>query len=103
MSAEEERRAAYHESGHAVVAAALGRADELHRVTILPRARGLGMTGLQREGDAYLRTRGHLFGQVVISMGGIAAEEIALGEPSTGAEQDIELATELATSWVATA
>ena len=96
LSAEEENRAAYHESGHAVVAAALGRADELHRVTILPRARGLGMTGLQREGDAYLRTRGHLFGQVVISMGGIAAEEIALGEPSTGAEQDIELATELA-------
>jgi cell division protease FtsH len=96
LTEEEERRAAYHESGHAIVAAALGRADELHRVTILPRARGLGMTGLQREGDAYLRTRGHLFGQVVISMGGIAAEEIALGEPSTGAEQDIELATEVA-------
>ena len=104
LSAEEEKRAAYHESGHAIVAAALGRADELHRVTILPRARGLGMTGLQREGDAYLRTRGHLFGQVVISMGGIAAEEIALGEPSTGAEQDIELATNwLGTSSVATA
>jgi cell division protease FtsH len=96
LSAEEERRAAYHESGHAIVAASLGRADDLHRVTILPRARGLGLTGLQREGDSYLRTRDHLFGQVVISMGGIAAEEMALGEPSTGAEQDIELATELA-------
>ncbi|MGH2817161.1 MAG: ATP-dependent zinc metalloprotease FtsH [Actinomycetota bacterium] len=96
LSEEEERRAAYHESGHAIVAAALGRADELHRVTILPRARGLGLTGLQSEGDAYLRTRDHLFGQVVISMGGVAAEEMALGEPSTGAEQDIELATELA-------
>ena len=91
----ERYRAAYHESGHAVIAAALGHAEDVHRVTILARARGVGTTGIQRE-EVAMKTRNNLFAEVVVAMGGLAAEEVVLGEPSTGAEQDIEQATELA-------
>ena len=96
LTPEEERRAAYHESGHAIVAAALGRADDLHRVSILARARGIGGTGLDRQDETLLLTRNQLFARIVVAMSGMAAEELVLGEPSTGAEQDLEQATELA-------
>ncbi|HJR45991.1 MAG TPA: ATP-dependent zinc metalloprotease FtsH [Actinomycetota bacterium] len=96
LTPEEERRAAYHESGHAIVASALGRADDLHRVSILARARGIGGTGLERQDDTLLLTRNQLFARVVVAMSGMAAEELVLGEPSTGAEQDLEQATDLA-------
>ena len=96
LSPEEERRAAYHESGHAIVAAALGRADDLHRVSILARSRGIGGTGLDRQDDTLLLTRKQLFARVVVAMSGMAAEELVLDEPSTGAEQDLEQATEIA-------
>jgi cell division protease FtsH len=96
LSQEEERRAAYHESGHAIVATALGRSEDLHRVSILARAKGVGGTALAREGDRLLFTRSELFSRVVISMSGIAAEEMVIGEPSTGAEDDLEKATEIA-------
>jgi len=95
LSEDEQYRAAYHESGHAVVAAALGHAEDVHRVTILARAKGVGNTGIQRE-EVLLKTRNSLFAELVIAMGGLAAEEVVLGEPSTGAEQDIEQATDLA-------
>lgn len=96
LTPEEERRAAYHESGHAIVAAALGRADDLHRVSILSRSRGIGGTGLERQDDTLLLTRNQIFARVVVAMAGMAAEELVLEEPSTGAEQDLEQATELA-------
>jgi cell division protease FtsH len=96
LSPEEERRAAFHESGHAVVAAALGRADDLHRVSILARARGIGGTGLERQDETLLLTRNQIFARVVVAMSGMAAEEMVLGEPSTGAENDLEQATDLA-------
>jgi cell division protease FtsH len=96
LSDEEERRAAYHESGHAIVSASVGKADEVHRVTVLARAKGLASMGLQREADTWLLTRNQLFSQIVISMAGMAAEEMILGEPSTGGEEDIEKATEVA-------
>jgi cell division protease FtsH len=96
LTQDEERRAAYHESGHAIVSAALGRADELHRVSILARSKGVGGTSLTREGDRILFTRTELFSRVVIAMSGIAAEEMVIGEPSTGAEDDLEKATEIA-------
>jgi cell division protease FtsH len=96
LSPEEERRAAFHESGHAVVSAALGRADDLHRVSILARARGIGGTGLERQDETLLLTRNQIFSRVVIAMSGMAAEEMVLGEPSTGAENDLEQATDLA-------
>lgn len=100
LSPEEKRRAAYHEAGHAVIAAAAGHAGDLHRVSILARAKGLGVTGIQRESDAYLLTRNQIYAQLVTAMGGLAAEEMVLGEPSTGAESDLEQATELARDFI---
>lgn len=96
LSPEERKRAAYHESGHAIVAAASGRLEEIHRVSILSRGRGIGVASIQRETDALLLTRSQLYSQMVTSMGGIAAEQLIFGEPSTGAERDLEQATDLA-------
>ncbi|MGH2808511.1 MAG: ATP-dependent zinc metalloprotease FtsH [Actinomycetota bacterium] len=95
LSAEERTRAAYHESGHAVLAAALGAAADVHRITILARAKGLGATGIQRE-EVMLKTRNQLYSELVTAMGGLAAEEVVFDQPSTGAEQDIEEATDIA-------
>jgi cell division protease FtsH len=99
LSEEEERRAAYHEGGHAVVAAASGRLEDVHRVSILARAKAVASAGI-RTSDALLLTRGQLFSQVVTAMGGIAAEELVFGEPSTGAEEDLERATNIARDMV---
>lgn len=96
LSPEERKRAAFHESGHAIVAAATGRLDEVHRVSILARGRGLGSASIKRETDAVLLTKTQLFNQIVTSMGGIASEELVFGEPSTGAEEDLTYATDLA-------
>ena len=96
LSDDERTRAAYHESGHAIVAAALGEAEDLHRVSILARTTGIGSTGISRESERLLLTRNQLYARVVSAMGGLAAEEVVLDEPSTGAEKDIEQATELA-------
>ena len=96
LTPEEERRAAFHESGHAIVAASLGRADDLHRVSILARARGIGGTGLERQDETLLLTRNQIFARVVVAMAGMASEELILGDPSTGAEDDLEQATDLA-------
>lgn len=96
LTADERSRTGYHEAGHAVVAAVLGYAEEVHRVTILLRARGLGSTTLQRDSEALLFTRTQLYEMLVRVMGGMAAEELIFGEPSTGAEQDVEQATEIA-------
>jgi len=96
LSESERRRAAVHESGHAITAAALGKADDLHRVTILARGRGLGLASMRMDSDSVLFTRTELFDQLVVSFGGLAAEELLLGEGSTGAEQDLEHATDLA-------
>ncbi|MEA2487576.1 MAG: cell division protease FtsH, partial [Actinomycetota bacterium] len=96
LSIEEQQRAAYHESGHAIVAAAVGRAEDVHRVTILARGRGLGLASIQKESDAVLLTKDQLMGQLITAMGGLAAEQLIFGVPSTGAEQDLEHATDLA-------
>ncbi|MDQ3878017.1 MAG: AAA family ATPase, partial [Actinomycetota bacterium] len=99
LSEEERHRAAYHESGHAILAAAAGHAADVHRITILQRGRGLGTTTVQTE-QALLLTRTQLFAQIVIAMGGLSAENIVFGEPSTGAEQDLEQATDMARDMV---
>jgi cell division protease FtsH len=100
LTEDEERRIAYHEAAHAVVAAALGRGDDIHRVTILARTKGLvsiGALGLARgDQDQLYYTRNQLFSQIVISMAGLAAEEMVIGDMSTGAEEDIENATNVA-------
>ena len=95
LTEDEATRAAYHESGHAIVAAALGAGEDVHRVTILARSKGVGSTGIQRE-EVLLKTRNELFSELVTAMGGLAAEELVFDQPSTGAEQDIEKATEIA-------
>jgi cell division protease FtsH len=92
----ERERAAVHESGHAIVAAAVGRGEDVHRISILTRGRGLGLTSVRMDSDAVLFTRDDLFDQLAVSFGGVAAEELRLGQSSTGAEQDFEHATFLA-------
>jgi cell division protease FtsH len=99
LSEEERRRIAYHEAGHAVVAAATGQLGQLHRISILARAKGIGAASLGRT-DAVLHTRSELFNQMVTAMAGLSAEVVHFGEPSTGAEADLEQATDVARDMV---
>ncbi|MHB8509014.1 MAG: ATP-dependent zinc metalloprotease FtsH [Candidatus Dormibacteria bacterium] len=96
MTDEERERVSYHESGHAIVAGALGRADTVHRVSIVARGRGLGTTQLSTDSDKVLHTRTELLDTMVVTMAGRAAEELRFNEPSTTAENDIERITDLA-------
>ncbi|HYP23243.1 MAG TPA: ATP-dependent zinc metalloprotease FtsH [Actinomycetota bacterium] len=101
LSDEERGRASYHEAAHALVSAALGRGDDVHRVTILARSKNVAATGIETEDDSALLTRYQLTRQLVTSMAGLAAEEMIFGEPSTGSENDLERATEIARDMVA--
>jgi cell division protease FtsH len=96
MSDHERVTCAYHESGHAVVAALLPHADPLHKVTIIPRGRALGVTMQLPEGDRHTHTREFLEAQIAILMGGRIAEELFLRQMTSGAGNDIERATEIA-------
>jgi cell division protease FtsH len=96
MSDHERVTCAYHESGHAVVAALLPHADPLHKVTIIPRGRALGVTMQLPEGDRHTHTREFLEAQIAILMGGRVAEELFLRQMTSGAGNDIERATEIA-------
>jgi cell division protease FtsH len=96
MSDHERVTCAYHESGHAVVAALLEHADPLHKVTIIPRGRALGVTMQLPEGDRHTHTREFLEAQIAILMGGRVAEELFLRQMTSGAGNDIERATEIA-------
>jgi cell division protease FtsH len=99
LTPEERRRAAYHEIGHVVVAAALGRHEDVHRVTVLSRGRTVAAATFA-DTEATLLTQSALHAQLVATLGGIAAEHLVLGEGSTGGEQDLEHATELARDMV---
>jgi cell division protease FtsH len=96
MTDHERVTCAYHESGHAVVAALLPHADPLHKVTIIPRGRALGVTMQLPEGDRHTHTREFLEAQIAILMGGRVAEELFLRQMTSGAGNDIERATEIA-------
>jgi cell division protease FtsH len=97
MSEEEKRRVAYHESGHALVALSVEHADPVHRVTIIPRSVGaLGATLQLPTEERYLMTRNELADRLCVLLAGRSAEEIACADVSTGAENDLESATELA-------
>jgi cell division protease FtsH len=100
MSERERITCAYHEAGHAVVAALLPEADPLHKVTIIPRGRALGVTMQLPEADRYTHTRGYLEAQIAILMGGRVAEELFLRQMTSGASNDIERATDLARKMV---
>ena len=96
MTDHERITCAYHESGHAVVAALLPNADPLHKVTIIPRGRALGVTMQLPEGDRHTHSREYLEAQIAILMGGRVAEELFLRQMTSGAGNDIERATEIA-------
>ncbi|HWW88316.1 MAG TPA: ATP-dependent zinc metalloprotease FtsH, partial [Vicinamibacterales bacterium] len=96
MTEHERVTCAYHESGHAVVAAYLPDADPLHKVTIVPRGRALGVTMQLPEGDRHTHSREFLESQIAILMGGRVAEELFLRQMTSGAGNDIERATDIA-------
>ena len=87
---------AYHEAGHAVVAALLPDADPLHKVTIIPRGRAMGVTMQLPEADRHTYTKSFLETQVAVLMGGRVAEEIFMNHMTSGASNDIERATDIA-------
>jgi len=87
---------AYHEAGHAVVAALLPQADPLHKVTIIPRGRAMGVTMQLPEADRHTYTKGYLETQVAVLMGGRVAEELFMNHMTSGASNDIERATDIA-------
>jgi cell division protease FtsH len=96
MTDEERRTTAYHEAGHAVVAALLPFADPIHKVTIVPRGRALGITMQLPDHDRHTHSKDYLEAQLAILMGGRVAEEMFTGRITSGAGNDIERATEIA-------
>jgi len=100
MSNREKRNTAYHEAGHTIVAAILPAADPLHKVTIIPRGRALGLTQQLPIEDKYSYSKRYLEANLAVLMGGRIAEEIFLSEITTGAGNDIERATALARKMV---
>jgi cell division protease FtsH len=100
MSEKEKLITAYHEGGHALVAAALPGSDPVHKITILPRGRALGYTMVLPDEDKYSQTRSEMLDKLAYMLGGRAAEEMVFHDPTTGAGNDIEKATNLARAMV---
>lgn len=100
MNAEDKRMTAYHEGGHALVAAALHHTDPVTKVTILPRGSALGYTMVMPTEDRYSVSRNQLLDQLAYAMGGRVAEELVFHDPSTGASNDIQKATDIASKMV---
>jgi len=96
ITEEEKKATAYHEAGHALLHYYLENADPLHKVTIIPRGRALGMAFSLPERDVYSRGRGWLRDRIVISYGGFAAESLIFNETTTGTSNDIKQATNMA-------
>ncbi len=93
---EEKKATAYHEAGHALMHYFLPHADPLHKVTIVPRGRALGLAMSLPEKDHYSRPKSWLFDRLVIAYGGYAAEKLVYGETTTGTSQDLRQATDMA-------
>jgi cell division protease FtsH len=100
MTEEEKQVTAYHEAGHALVAAFLPGSDPLHKVTIIPRGRALGLTMQLPLEDKYTHKKRYVEAQIAILMGGRVAEELTQDDVTTGAGNDIERATDLASKMV---
>ena len=97
---EEKKITAYHEAGHALVAALLPHTDPLHKVTIIPRGMALGLTQQLPTEEKHNYTKEQLESRIAVCMGGRIAEDLTFGEISTGAQNDIEQATEMARKMV---
>ena len=100
LSADDRARIAYHESGHAILGLVMPGADPVHRVTIVPRGQALGVTYQRPQTDRYNYPEAYLRARIVGMLGGRAAEEVVYGTKTTGAESDIEQATQLARNMV---
>ncbi|AIA05044.1 ATP-dependent zinc metalloprotease FtsH [Streptomyces noursei] len=100
MSEKEKKITAYHEGGHALVAAASPNSDPVHKITILSRGRALGYTMVLPDEDKYSTTRNEMLDQLAYMLGGRAAEELVFHDPTTGAANDIEKATATARAMV---
>jgi len=100
ISDDEKRVIAYHESGHAIVGHALPGSDQIHKVTIIPRGRSLGSTWHLPEEEKFLGSKKDMLDDLASLLGGRVSEEIALGDITTGASNDIERATKLAKAMV---
>ena len=100
LTEEEVRMLAYHEAGHAVVAAALPNADPIHKVTIVPRGQALGVTQQLPERDRFIYPREYMLDRLAVMMGGRASEKLYLDTMTSGAENDLKQATRLARKMV---
>jgi cell division protease FtsH len=100
MDEEERRNTAYHESGHALIGRMLPKLDPVHKVTIIPRGRALGVTVSLPEKDRYSYNRDYMLAQISMLFGGRIAEEVFMGQMTTGASNDFERATQLARDMV---
>lgn len=100
MPEEERRNTAYHESGHAVVAKLMSKTDPVHKVTIIPRGRALGVTMQLPEGDRYSMDKERMLCTIAVLFGGRIAEEIFMNQMTTGASNDFERATSIARDMV---
>ncbi|MFP4300533.1 MAG: ATP-dependent zinc metalloprotease FtsH [Spirochaetaceae bacterium] len=95
MDEEERKTVAYHEAGHAVVAATVPNAEPVHKVTIVPRERAMGVTEQLPEGDRYLYRKDYVLDRIAVMMGGRAAEKFKIGPVTSGAENDLKQAQKL--------
>jgi cell division protease FtsH len=100
LSQEDRERIAYHESGHAILGLVVPGADPVHRVTIVPRGQALGVTYQRPQTDRYNYPEAYLRARIIGMLGGRASEEVVYGTKTTGAENDIEQATNLARNMV---
>jgi cell division protease FtsH len=100
MPEHERKNTAYHESGHAVVAKLLTRTDPVHKVTIIPRGRALGVTMQLPTEDRYSLDREQILQNIAVLFGGRIAEEVFMGQMTTGASNDFERATDMARNMV---
>jgi cell division protease FtsH len=101
MNTQEKKIIAFHESGHAIVAESVEHADPVHKISIIPRGiAALGYTQQQPTEDRYLMTRSELLDRLAVLLGGRVAEELVFGEISTGAQNDLQRATDIARSMV---
>ena len=100
LDEEERRLLAYHEAGHAIVAAALDNTDPIHKVTITPRGQAMGVTQQMPEGDRYLYRKEYLLDRLAVIMGGRAAERMIFNTATSGAENDLKQVTKLARKMV---
>jgi cell division protease FtsH len=100
LSERERKIIAYHEGGHALVGHAMPNADPVHKITIIPRGRALGYTAAAPSEDKFLVSRAEMMDQLAMLLGGRAAEELVFHEPTTGAANDIEKASQIARGMV---